>query len=273
MQRIIDRSFVQRLERAEATSNASFVDARQLMTPDAHAGWQDINGTYALFDAVGSPLTQSFGLGLFCEPTDAHLAELDGFFTSRGAVPAHEVSSHADMSVLSVLQARGFRAAEMSSVLYKPINPLLLAAPDGSSAVHAVITPAEQRDAWATTVVGGWSEYPEFTDVLRDLSTVMAAGTGSTCFHAVIDGEMAATGLIACHNGVALLAGASTLPAYRGRGAQNALLHARLAYAVANNCDIAMVVAQPGSTSQRNAERNGFRLAYTRTKWVGAEPV
>ena len=28
-----------------------------------------------------------------------------------------------------------------------------------------------------------------------------------------------------------------------------------------------MIVAQPGSGSQRNAERNGFRIAYTRTKW------
>lgn len=28
-----------------------------------------------------------------------------------------------------------------------------------------------------------------------------------------------------------------------------------------------MLVAEPGSNSQRNAERNGFRVAYTRTKW------
>jgi len=32
-------------------------------------------------------------------------------------------------------------------------------------------------------------------------------------------------------------------------------------------CDIAMMAALPGSASQRNAERNGFRIAYTRTKW------
>jgi hypothetical protein len=27
------------------------------------------------------------------------------------------------------------------------------------------------------------------------------------------------------------------------------------------------MVATPGSASQRNAERNGFRVAYTRIKW------
>ncbi|HYO16464.1 MAG TPA: hypothetical protein VE685_24980 [Thermoanaerobaculia bacterium] len=33
------------------------------------------------------------------------------------------------------------------------------------------------------------------------------------------------------------------------------------------SCDLAMMCAHPGSASQRNAERHGFRIAYTRTKW------
>ena len=32
-------------------------------------------------------------------------------------------------------------------------------------------------------------------------------------------------------------------------------------------CDLAMMGAAPGSASQRNAERHGFRIAYTRIKW------
>ena len=46
-----------------------------------------------------------------------------------------------------------------------------------------------------------------------------------------------------------------------------ALLEARLQTAVDAGCDLAMMVAAPGSASQRNAERQGFRIAYTRTKW------
>jgi len=37
-------------------------------------------------------------------------------------------------------------------------------------------------------------------------------------------------------------------------------------YAAAQGCDIAMMCALPGSASQRNAERQGFRIAYTRIK-------
>jgi hypothetical protein len=69
------------------------------------------------------------------------------------------------------------------------------------------------------------------------------------------------------HNGVALLAGACTIPEARRQGAQLALLHARLTFAASLGVDLAMVVTAPGSASHRNAERQGFRPVYTRAKW------
>jgi GNAT superfamily N-acetyltransferase len=73
--------------------------------------------------------------------------------------------------------------------------------------------------------------------------------------------------VLAMHDGIALLAGASTKPAHRRKGAQLALLGARLAAARRHGCDLAVMAARPGSASQRNAERHGFRIAYTRLKW------
>ena len=90
----------------------------------------------------------------------------------------------------------------------------------------------------------------------------------ATCFFAVRDGEPIATAALFMHEGTALLAGASTIPSGRRLGAQNALLNARLQTAASQGCDLAMMVAAPGSASQRNAERQGFRIAYTRTKWM-----
>ena len=68
---------------------------------------------------------------------------------------------------------------------------------------------------------------------------------------------------------MALLAGAATIPRWRGRGGQRALLEARLRFAVEQGADLAIMAAAPGSSSQRNAERQGFRIAYTRIKWRG----
>lgn len=89
----------------------------------------------------------------------------------------------------------------------------------------------------------------------------------ATCFLAELDGEAIGAAALFMHGGVALLAGASTVPEGRKKGAQSALLDARLRTAASQGCDLAMMVAAPGSASQRNAERNGFRVAYTRTKW------
>jgi GNAT superfamily N-acetyltransferase len=69
------------------------------------------------------------------------------------------------------------------------------------------------------------------------------------------------------HEGVALFAGAATVPELRRRGLQGALLAERMRHAAGAGCDLAMMVTEAGSESQRNAERKGFRVAYTRMKW------
>ncbi len=119
---------------------------------------------------------------------------------------------------------------------------------------------------WADTAFEGWSEFAEVADFLRELGQV-SAHSDSLSFLAELDGKPIATGSLIIAGDVALLAGASTVPAARRQGAQLALLEGRLRYAAAQGCTVGMMVAQPGSGSQRNAERHGFRIAYTRTKW------
>jgi len=90
----------------------------------------------------------------------------------------------------------------------------------------------------------------------------------ATCFLALLDGEPVGGGAMATHKGLASFFSASTRPALRGRGAQTALLHARLSAAVTAGCDLAMVHTTPGTASQRNVERAGFQLAYTKLSLV-----
>ena len=95
----------------------------------------------------------------------------------------------------------------------------------------------------------------------------MFAAAGYSGFIVEKGGQAIATGGLVIHDRVALLAGASTIPDARGQGAQRAVLTTRLQFAADAGCDLAMTVAEPGGASQRNAERHGFRIAYTRTKW------
>jgi len=72
---------------------------------------------------------------------------------------------------------------------------------------------------------------------------------------------------LALRGTVAGLFGASTLPDFRKHGVQTALLQARLRRAAEAGCEMAVSLAQPGSVSQRNIMRQGFRVLYTRVKF------
>ena len=261
-----DIELARRLERTEARSNADFVEARAVAFPDRGATWTDVAGAYAMFDGVGSPLTQTFGLGVFQEITPADLDALEEFFRSRGAEVFHEVCPIADKSVFTLFNERGYRPVEFSSVLYRPIDPDLRLSTSRNGAVKVRLIEEGEVELWAQTAFEGWSEFTEVADFLRELAQV-TAHSKSLSFIAELDGKPIATGALSIAGDVALLAGASTIPTARRQGAQFALLEERLRYAAAHGCSVAMMAAGPGSGSQRNAERNGFRIAYTRTKF------
>jgi GNAT superfamily N-acetyltransferase len=136
------------------------------------------------------------------------------------------------------------------------------------SNIRVRIAGAEEGGVWADVNARGWAqEHPELLDTIRRMGPMMAAREQSPCFLGELDGRAGAAGALCLHDGVALFGGAATIPELRRRGLQTALLYERMRYAFEHGCDLAMMVAEPGSDSQRNAERRGFRIAYTRTKW------
>ena len=264
-----DLVLARRLERAEGSANAAFVEARARIMPGSGAQWMEVAGTYAMFDGVDSPCTQTFGLGLFQMPTSEDMARLETFFQERQSSVMHEVCPLAEAALLPMLSERGYRPMELSNVLYLLLEQFrsesIAKVSDG---VQARVAGEQDHDVWAKTSAEGWSEFQEYAPMMADLSRVSAAKKDGPLFLAEIEGKPVAAGALALHAGVALFAGASTIPAWRHRGAQQALLQRRFQYAMEVGCDLAMIVTAPGSSSQRNAERSGFRVAYTRTKWL-----
>jgi GNAT superfamily N-acetyltransferase len=82
-----------------------------------------------------------------------------------------------------------------------------------------------------------------------------------------VDGTPAAAGVLFLHEGIAYLANASTLPAFRRRGCQSALIERRLADATAAGYRRAAVIVEWASQSHTNLARAGFRTAYTKAIW------
>jgi hypothetical protein len=265
---LVDRTLAGRLEGAEGRSNAGFVDARAKACPQSGAQWIKCAGALAMFDGVGSPCTQSFGLGMFETATAEHFETIEHFFRQRGADVCHEICPLVDASLLKLLNERGYQPIEFSSVLFCPILPQTKLASASKSAIQTRIIEPDEAQIWAETAARGWADVePDLMDFIRDLAQINSYRADTYYFLAESQGQAIAAAAMNLSEGVALLAGACTVPEWRKQGAQLALLEHRLRYGWEQGCDMAMVVAQPGSPSQRNAERQGFRIAYTRIKW------
>ncbi len=263
-----DLTLSRKLERTEARANADFVETRKRLFPDSDATWIEVAGAYAMFDGVDSPLTQTFGLGVFDDITHEHLAELEAFFKDRGCSTFHEVSPMADQSLMSLLAERGYRPIELTSVMYRELGEEAVFPGQTQTEITTRRIDGSEADIWAETAAAGWSTIHEsLGEFMLNFGKIAARTSGGHPFVAEIDGRTVAAGGLQMYEDVGVLAGATTVPDARRRGAQNALLSARLRYAVEQGCTLAMVCALPGSQSQKNAQRNGFSIAYTRTKW------
>ena len=254
-----DLALSRRLERAEGRASAHFAATRARLFPNSGAEWIEVAGALAMFDGPASPVTQTFGLGLFALPTAADLARLEEFFQSRGAPVFHEVSPLADASLLVSLGERGYRPFELTTILFRPISRDVRLDAPRNERIRVREAEAVDQDRWSATAARGWSEFAEVADQVAELSQISMNIPGSVCLLAELDGKAIATGALHTSEGVALLAGASTVPEARKQGAQLALLEARLRHAAEAGCDLAMMGAAPGT--RRNGMPNGMDSA------------
>lgn len=263
-----DRAFSQKLERTEARANADFVDTRARFYPDSGACWIEVAGAYAMFDGPESPLTQTFGLGVFEDAAPEHLDALEAFFQEREAPVFHEVSPMADQSILSLLAGRGYRPIELTSVMFRELDTQIAEMRPQDPELSTRIIGNDESELWAHTSAAAWiTEHEALGEFMFKFGQVSALCAGAFPFLAELGGKPISTGMLFIYDDVCILAGASTIPEGRNRGAQNALLRDRLSLAIQRGCRLAIMGAAPGSQSQKNAQKNGFQVAYTRIKW------
>lgn len=216
-----------------------------------------------MFVRPGSPLNSATGIGMGAPVTPAEMDALEDFYHSRGAAVRLHVCPLADESLFHELARRAYALSFFFSALYLPI-PVDFA--PGPLPAGLRITPAgaDEADTWLNTVAVGFeapdAPGPESLDILGP----NFHAPESVPYFAWMDGQPAGGGGMYYHEGVVELGGASTVPSFRRRGIQRALIEARLAHARKLGCDLALVLTEPGSDSQRNLQRAGFQLAYTK---------
>ena len=225
----------------------------------------EAGGGIALFQGVDSPLTQVVGMGLNGPVSDADLNAIESFFRGRGARISIDLCPLADPGLLEALGKRCYRPTEFNNVLVRPLaGAEMIPAPRVRRA-----TP-EEGDLWSHTVGYGFFEQAELTGEEMDVGRAIFGMPGAHCYLAGSEtGESAGGGAMAICGGLATLFADSTVPRFRSRGLHRELIAMRINEAAAAGCDLATASTLPGSQSQRNYERMGFQVVYTKVTLVG----
>jgi GNAT superfamily N-acetyltransferase len=265
-----DTALARRIERADAALIAAASEAARRRGARPPGFVIPLAGGVASFADADSPFNKVAGLGFAGAPALGELDEVERRFGACGAAVQVELSNLADPEVGAQLTERGYRLVSYENVLGIAISEPAEQVPPADVRIRR--SGDEEFASWLDVVTTGFAYgddqgVPSHEDLPREALEKAQRdfeAAGVRRYIALRDGIPAGGASFAVTDGVAQMAGAATLPAHRRRGIQSALLAARLADAAAAGCDIAVVTTQPGSVSQRNVQRSGFDLLYTR---------
>jgi ribosomal protein S18 acetylase RimI-like enzyme len=265
-----DSRTVSDIESAEGRLCSELAAAAAAREPDARVLVRPLAGGVAVYAGLRSPVNKVIGIALD-EPVDEDaLVAVEDEWRDRGEGLRVELATLAHESVAPMLTRRGYRLIAFENVLGQPLEALGPVEHGPSLRIDSV--PAADEATWMNVTIDGFAHpdggsAPSETYPRESLEAVFADQVrvqGFRRYLARVDGTPAGAASMRVDGPIAQLAGAATLPAYRRRGVQTALLHYRLADAGKAGCHVAVITTQPGSQSQANAQRRGFALLYTR---------
>ena len=257
------------IDRAEGRLCAGIAGAAA-SDPSSRSIVLEIGGGVAVFAGSGSPTNKMIGAGFDAAPSERELSAVEAAFGAREASLQAEVATLADPAFHAVLARRGYEPRGFENVLGRALHQAQEPANPGIDI--AVVEPAE-LDQWVDLLVAGFAApdtggvggdaLPETGDLRRWMGLTMRV-PGFVCVAARLDGHPAGGAALRVDGKISQMCGAATLPGFRRRGVQTALLQWRLAHAATLGCDMAIVTTQPASKSQQNVQREGFQLLYAR---------
>jgi ribosomal protein S18 acetylase RimI-like enzyme len=260
----VDKAFARRLESAEEMPQVDCARMFQQLRPEVGAASEPICGGHMIFAGLNSPIGHACGMGFDGPVTGADLDRLEEFYRSHGAPAQVDFCPLTDPSLLELVKERGYGIYELNNVLYRKLDAIdTPSSPEGVEIRRGKPQEAAMFSAIVSRSFFDKSDPPEgFADMLSPLFHFPEALT----FFACVDKKpvAAAAGRVIPEHRVFALFGAGTLPDFRGRGIQTALLRARMKAAAEAGCEVVVVITQGGTVSERNCVRLGFRIAYSK---------
>lgn len=260
----VDKALARRFEACEEMPQVLYARVFQKMRPAIGAAEEEICGGHMIFAGLGSPIGRATGAGLDQQFTAEDLDRVEQFYRSHKAPSQIDLCPLHDSAVFEMVKERGYGIAELNNVLYRRLDPK---EEFPAASVAFDIRRGRLEEAEVASAIVERAFFPDGApEAFTGLLTPLYQMDGAVTFVASVEGKMVAcgAGLVIPEHRIFAVCGAGTLAEFRGRGLQTALLRTRLAAAAGAGCEYAVVVTQGGSASQRNCERLGFRVGYSK---------
>jgi GNAT superfamily N-acetyltransferase len=257
-------SDARRMEAAEEYGALRYAQAVAPLHPEWGSTWEQFQGGHIVFVARMSMVGRAHGLGFAGPITAQDIEHLEKFYFERQYDAQVDVCPYAHPTLLEALNQRGFQVAEFNQTLARWIHADEEFAKLALNGVEIRAVRPDEAPAWSKMLAEVFMG--EHAPQYESFFAPWANGEHPLTLAAFADGKMiaGAGGVIVPEHKMAGYFGAATLPEYRGRGIQAAFVQERLRITQQAGCDLAVTLTMPGTTSQRNVERAGFRTAYTK---------
>jgi GNAT superfamily N-acetyltransferase len=262
----VNRSLARQLEMCHARRGIEYARAKAQLRPECGVKIETACGGQAIFAGINSPLNRVIGMG-FERPVNMEDLEcIEAFFATKNVTPRIDICPLTDKTLLEALRQNHYEIEAFQNILICPLSD----EPHNQIPKNMEVRQASPEEAgvWILTTAQGFEETEVPSQETLDILAPNFHARNGICFLAWINGEPAGGGGMYLHEEIVEFGGASTRLGFRRRGVQTALLFARKAAARSQGCNLAMVLSEPGSNSQRNLEKLGFHLAYTKVLMV-----
>lgn len=222
----------------------------------------DIGSGAACFSGVSSFFSQVIAWGFAMKPKQfqPQIQAIEAFYRSLGHARVDiELCPLVGNDLAIALSQRGYEITELNHVSFIELCNFKELPDSNDFIVREVLL--NELDEWAHKVSLGFG-YLE----AKEQFSRYARLKGVTAFAAYEQEQIIAGATVAIHEEVADLGVTSTLSAFRGKGLQKLLLKKRLSFLKNQGIPLAVVTTEPGSISDINVQKIGFRCAYTRVK-------
>lgn len=123
-------------------------------------------------------------------------------------------------------------------------------------------------DTFAEIYTKGFQMPPFLKSGVAQNNEILYDNHNWTFFLASVKNEPAGIGVLFIKDHIATLAAAATVPDFRNKGVQTALIKKRIYQASLKECKLIVGQAKFGSISQNNMEKAGLKIAYTKAIWI-----